>query len=124
MPVKCIVCAKDRKGSPVSDDFIIRFIRAIKKRLNIAQNNRLVVCKECMPVHMKRRADFEKKVVRYGGIGVILTILLLVLSFSLRSLLLGLFVILLMLLFTMTSYWPTVERTKAKETPKKRKAKK
>ncbi len=117
MATKCIVCGKTKAGTPVSEDIIIQIIRKIKQAFNVAKNNNLVVCSSCISEHKKKRAEFEKKLVRYGGFGAIIALLFLILSFSLKAILGGLFIFLLMLSFTLTSYYPAIKTQKTK--PKK-----
>lgn len=122
MATKCIVCEKDKTGTPVSDDVIIGTIRKVKRTLRVAQENRLVVCKDCLEEHKKRRAKFEAKVIRYGGFGAIVTVIFLIISQRLVSLLAGLFVIFVMLFLTLNDYWPTLAvepKAEAKRTKRK-----
>jgi len=92
----CIVCRHEKSGSAVKDDVLIRSIRSIKQALNIAANNRLVVCEECAPAHRQRREAFERKLLQYGAFGAILVIAFTLLSRTIQgflmSLLLGAFV--------------------------------
>ena len=120
MAIKCIICGNDKKGTPVSDDLIIRSIRRVKQTLNIAQNNKLVVCRKCMPEHLKRRENFEKRVVRYGAIGVIIAIVLLLLLQTWNSLVAGALIVILMLSFTITGYHPSLVSYPGEEKKKAR----
>lgn len=56
---KCIICGNDSDGALVADTHVIRAIRALKKKFGVAQNNTLVVCKNCEPVHAQKRKKFE-----------------------------------------------------------------
>ena len=71
----CIICSKEACGIAVADTRVIRAIRAVKRKFNMAANNRLLVCHECMEEYKKRRKSFERKVMLYGAIGIILIIL-------------------------------------------------
>ncbi|MFH1447721.1 MAG: hypothetical protein ABIG39_02560 [Candidatus Micrarchaeota archaeon] len=124
MASKCIVCGKNKTGVQVSEDMVIRSIRRIKQVLGIAKNNKLVVCKKCIPEHTKKRAAFEGKIVRYGGFGIIILIVFLLLSLSIKSLVAGIFITLLMLSFTLTDYYPTIRKKNQKPRSRVRKAKK
>lgn len=73
----CINCEKEGPGTPVKEDWVIRGIRSVKQRLNIARNAQLVVCADCLEKHEEKRKKFEKNLVMYAGIAVILTFLLL-----------------------------------------------
>ncbi|MDD5337645.1 MAG: hypothetical protein PHS02_04130 [Candidatus ainarchaeum sp.] len=70
----CIVCEKEPPGEayPVADDAIIRFIRAAKRKVNLARNNELYVCKDCHPAYSERRKKFEKNLVFFIAGGVII----------------------------------------------------
>ena len=122
MATKCIVCQKTKPGFEVSEDPVIRVIRRLKRAVGIAQNNRLVVCPSCAGEHAKRRATFEKRLVRYGALGAIITVLFIFLSPSINSFLLGLFMTLMLLAFTLTSYWPSIAGGQ-KKAPRRRKRK-
>jgi hypothetical protein len=92
----CIICQRERDGYAVREDFIIRGIRAVKRALRAATNNRLVVCKDCVDAHRAKRASFERKLMLYGGFGILLVIVFTLLSQTLQgfaaSLMLGIFV--------------------------------
>jgi hypothetical protein len=121
MATKCIVCQKTKSGAGVSDDPVIVAIRRVKRSVGIAQNNRLVVCAGCMDEHVKRRARFEKRMVRYGAMGAIITVLFMFLAPSINSFLLGLFMTLMLLAFALISYWPSL--ADGKRAPRRRKKK-
>jgi predicted RND superfamily exporter protein len=106
MATKCIVCKKDRKGLEVYDDLMIRSIRRVKTALNMVQNNKLVVCTGCMGEHLKRRKTFEKWLVIYGAVGLsVMLIVLLMSPDKLKALLLGLFLLALMVLLSVVTYY-------------------
>mgnify|MGYP001579377487 CR=1 FL=1 len=55
----CIVCHKENvRGYPVEDDAVIRAIRKIKQRFNMAKNNELVVEDACLAEYKKKRDKF------------------------------------------------------------------
>ncbi len=58
---KCIMCGNEADGGLVANTQAIRAIRAIKQKLNMAQNNTLVVCPNCIEIHAKKRKNFENK---------------------------------------------------------------
>ena len=119
MVTKCILCEKDKKGEPVSDDLIIRSVRRLKKATNTAQNNKLVVCKDCMPEHLKRRANFEKWLVRHGALGAIVAIVFFLMNPSLQTLAFGIFIVLLMLVLSLAYYHPSLVKYPAQEKTKR-----
>lgn len=90
MKTVCIMCKKEVDGGvEVVDDIVIRVIRKIKTILRVVQGNRLVVCKDCLAEHAKRRAEFEKTVVVYGVLATLIFLVLIFLSPRLPSVLSG-----------------------------------
>ena len=74
----CIICEKEPQGKAyaVKDDAVVRTIRGVKQRLGIARNNELFVCESCLPVYREKRKKFEKNLVLYVAIGVVIFVLL------------------------------------------------
>lgn len=74
----CIICEKEPQEAArkVKDDAIIKAIRAAKQRLGIARNNELYVCEGCMPKYVERRKKFERNIVFYVALGVIIFVLI------------------------------------------------
>jgi hypothetical protein len=105
----CIVCREEKDGSAVKDDPVITTIRGVKTRLGFASNRRLVVCDDCREEHRRRRQDFEKRLVQYGGIGLIILVGLFILTQTLNALLIGVFFLLILLLFSLVQYHPALE---------------
>lgn len=94
------------------DDAVIRTIRWAKRKLGVAQGNKLVVCPEDMEEHLKRRQRFEKRLIQYGALFFVLAVAMLLLSGSLA----GVLVIVLMAAFIMAlviavNYTPHVRKT-------------
>lgn len=89
MPTVCIVCQQQKDGTPVKDDVILSSIRRIKQSLNIAKNNTLVVCAECLEEHKKRRQNFEKSMIQFGGLGLLILVILLLLLQNIQAFLIG-----------------------------------
>lgn len=82
----CVSCQSDvegKKAVKVREDRIIRGIRRLKKALNIAQNNELYVCQDCLPKHMERRKSFERSML-FASVfsGLILVVLVAALLLS------------------------------------------
>lgn len=77
----CIICQAtvDAKTSiPIKEDRVIRTIRAIKKKLRIAQMNELYICKNDLQKHTERRKAFEKGMMFASiGAGIILVVIVL-----------------------------------------------
>jgi len=106
----CVVCKKEKKGVRVEDDPVIEAIRGIKERLNISKRNILVVCKECLPKAEEKRKRFERSVMTWGILAVLVAVLLLLISFSIQSLLLSVVTAVLFMLLALLSYFPKVEK--------------
>ncbi|MEM4389996.1 MAG: hypothetical protein QXG98_05030 [Candidatus Micrarchaeia archaeon] len=107
----CIICGRQRSGAPVADDAVIRTIRWLKRRLGVLQGNKLVVCRDDMEEHQRRRQRFEKHLIQYGAIFFVLAIAMLVLSGSL----LGMLIIVVMAAFILAlvivvDYTPLVKK--------------
>lgn len=79
----CIVCAKEVDGNAyrVKDDRVIKMIRAIKQKLNLARNNELYVCEPCFPVYQPKRKNFEKNMVYAAALAVIMIVVLVAMQF-------------------------------------------
>jgi hypothetical protein len=116
MAVKCIICERETNGTAVKDDAVIGFIRWAKRMMRMAQNNRLVVCRDCMATHKAKREKFEKNLVQHivlGGIiflGLTLVPIFTKAGFSLGASLVGLlFFAGIVGLAVLSSYHPAVE---------------
>ena len=75
----CIVCEKEVGSSavPIKEDRIIRILRGIKQKFNVAKMNELYVCEEDRKKHEERRKSFEKGVLFASiGAGIVVVILL------------------------------------------------
>jgi hypothetical protein len=76
----CIICEKEPQPGTnyyrVKDDAVIRVIRAIKQRFGVARNNELCVDQGCLPKYRERRKRFERNMVFYVALGVILFVLI------------------------------------------------
>lgn len=71
----CIMCHNERSGEQVADTVVIRAIRRVKERLNMATNNSLVVCSDCLEAHARRLKSYERKMLLHAALAVILVIL-------------------------------------------------
>lgn len=103
-------------GYPVKEDIVIRSIRKIKRFFGIAKNNRLIVSEEMYEEYKKRRTKFEKTLVQYIALAVIIFIAFVGLSLLSGTLSLGTFIISIfigafLVLFSLTSYVPAIEET-------------
>ena len=81
----CLICGKERKGTPIKNDIVINSIRKIKKWMNIEKGNKIVICKECTEEYVKRRKAYEKSLTTALIITVILFAALLFLSAHLQA---------------------------------------
>ena len=107
----CVVCFKEKDGFPVYDDFVIRTIRGIKRSLHIAKNNTLVVCKDCLEEHRKKRKNYEKTLVVHiviAGVVLVAFVLAPILTsgFSPVAILLGIFLAALIVGMAVFSHHP------------------
>jgi uncharacterized protein YacL len=118
----CIICGEEvKKGSEVVEDKIIEIIRKIKGKFGAVKGYKLLVCENCIEKYEKRRKRFERNVIIYGGLGVVMALFLIVFNFSFASILTGIFLILVMILLALMGYQP---RIKKKEEVKKNERKK
>ncbi len=116
----CIICEKEvREGVAVQDDLVIRTIRKIKQRLNMAKNNVLVVEEGCMEEYRKRRAKYERDVVMrvvFAAIILLVFVLLPVFTtgFSIWATLLGLVLAGMFMALSLFSHFPKIAETAAR----------
>ncbi len=114
----CIECNESVAGKravKVKEDRIIRLIRIVKQKLNIAANNELYVCEKDIDKHIKRRKDFEKNMVFFSilaGLVVLAMVASMLLSESLNiwavfsSIVIGMFILTFAVVF---KYAPALE---------------
>jgi hypothetical protein len=75
MAKKCVVCQKDLvsgRAARVKEDFVINGIRKVKKALRVARGNELYVCENDYEKQQARRKDYEKNIVIFATIGVVI----------------------------------------------------
>jgi len=126
--VVCIICNKEKSGTPIKEDIVIRTIRRIKEALRISTGNKLVVCNEHIEEAKKRREKFEKSILTYGGIGAVLGIILVILAiFSqksivaiLQTIVLLIFLVLVMAALSLYQYFPAIEEAKGASAKKRK----
>lgn len=107
----CYICGLEKeKGYAVKDDAFISLIRSIKKRLGIAKNYSILVCDGCKETYDKKRKNFERTTILYLVIAFIASGALLLLRFSISSLLIGLSLFGLFVFFLLPYYVPSIER--------------
>jgi hypothetical protein len=139
MATVCVICEKEKAGTPVYEDIIIRSIRRVKQGIKgiirrvapsllpsapsilVPQNNKLVVCKGCAQEHAKRRANFEKWLIIYVGLGGLMAVVFLILSQSLMAVFAGVVILMFMAALALLSYWPSLEDAAPKARAGKRK---
>ena len=142
MATVCVICEKEKAGTPVREDVIIRSIRRVKQGFKgileriapsllpsapgilVPQNNRLIVCKECAPEHAKRRANFEKTLIMYVGLGGLMAVLFLILSQSFMAVFAGAVILAFMAALAVLSYWPSLEEGRVAQAARASKRKK
>lgn len=124
----CIICYKEKDGTPVQDDFVIRFIRGIKQRLNMAKNSTLVVCPDCMAAYRERRKKYEGTLMQHlviGGIVLVVFVLAPIFTsgFSITAVVLGVVLAALVVGLTLFSHCPKIA-DKAEPAAKQKKGRK
>lgn len=119
----CIICGGEiSNGNEVIEDKIIEIIRAIKSKLGVVKGYKLYVCENCLEPYEKKRKRFERNVLLYGGLGLVLTLLLLFFNFSISSFLVGILLFLVMILLAVMGYVPQIKKKEVKkDETKKRK---
>ena len=141
----CVSCQKNVEGMEavaVQEDRVIRTIRAVKQKLNIAQMNELYVCKTDLEEHMKRRKSFEKSMLFasvLAGLLFIVIVVALLLSgrFEIFPIFSSIIIAAFVLVLPLFKYTPALDGTETKlivaggeamddapEKPKEAKAKK
>ena len=76
-----MVCGKEKAGSDVEEDHVIRAMRWFKENVSKnAKGYRIVVCNECMPEYRKLRSKFVRRRAMYVGLGIIFTVSVAVVS--------------------------------------------
>lgn len=107
----CIICSEEiTKGNEVVEDKIIDFIRKVKSKLGVVKGYKLYVCDNCLETYEKKRKRFERNILLYGGLGLVLTLLLLFFNFSIGSFLVGILLFLVMLLLAIMGYVPQIKK--------------
>lgn len=120
----CIVCEKEMEGYPVEDDAVIHAIRKIKRKFNVAKNNELVVCENCLPEHKKKREKFEKNLVMHVVIAAVVLIIFFFVSIfspsgiSLSGIFLGMVLAALVVGMSVFNHWPKIAAKAAAREPR------
>jgi hypothetical protein len=105
------------KAYKVKDDRVLNLMRAAKKRLGMKlKNNRLFVCESHKQEYLKKRKGFERNVMVLSALAAVFFVIIFVVNFMngdiadiLRSLLLGVLLILIVPLFLIFIYVPAIE---------------
>jgi hypothetical protein len=105
----CVVCKNEKKGTPVEDDLYLDTIRNIKTKLNVAKNNKLVVCKDCLPQARDKRRRFERTFMMWAVLATVFFVMLVVMYPSLQSIFYGLVFVVIFILLSLLLYFPRVE---------------
>jgi len=121
----CIICTKENvEGSSVVEDKVIEVLRKIKGKFGAVKGYKLMVCDDCLEKYEKRRKTFERNIIIYGGIGIVIALFLLIFNFSIGSLLAGIILFLVLMIMAMMGYTPRIEKKEVKEDGKKSRRKK
>ncbi|MDE1851220.1 MAG: hypothetical protein KGH69_00840 [Candidatus Micrarchaeota archaeon] len=106
----CVICGEQKRGLHVKIDRVIDAIRWFKTNVTKNErNNTLVVCKGCYPEYSKMRKKYVARMYLYVGLGVLFTILVLLMSLSILSLLIGALLTGALFLFSLLNYIPDLE---------------
>ncbi len=117
----CIICGEEiSNGHEVIEDKIIEIIRAIKSKLGVVKGYKLYVCEKCVEPYEKKRKIFERNTLLYGGLGLVLALILLVFNFSIGSLLVGILLFLVMILLAIMGYVPRIKKKEVKKNETKK----
>jgi len=107
----CVICRQEKKGDKVEDDIYLETMRKIKNKLNIAANNTLVVCKDCLPKADEKRKRFERTIMVWGILMSLLFVMFMLMSPTLLSIFLSIVaIIFFMFIAFLTSYFPNIEK--------------
>ena len=106
-----------QNGYKVKEDKVIGLMKAAKKRLGMKlKNNRLFVCEQHKEEYKKKRKGFERNVLILSALAAVFFVIIFVVNLMngdvadiLRSLLLGVLLILLVPLFLIFIYVPAIE---------------
>jgi hypothetical protein len=117
-------------GYRIKEDRVINLMKAAKKRLGMRlKNNRLFVCERHKDEYLKKRKGFERNVVILSALAAVFFVIIFVVNLThgevadiLRSLLLGVLLILLVPLFLVFIYVPAIEEKPASGAPQQAKA--
>ncbi len=108
---RCVICGKANDGIEIQEDQILGLLRWFKR--NVTRNEKgykLVVCKSCYPIYTKSRKRFVNRQVLYVGLGVILSLLLVIGGGNkLLAVLYSIIVIVFMYALSLLSYMPTLK---------------
>ncbi len=117
MAIYCIICGKQKRGLPVKNDHVLEALRLFKRNITRnEQGNKLVVCKEDYLAYKKKREKYTSRQTLYIAIGVIFMILGLLVSISLSTILLSIFVIAVLYTLSLINYTPALDiKTDEKE---------
>ena len=112
----CLISKKEvEEGYPIVEDQVVRTIRKIKKRFGLLQNNEIVVSPEHLETYKKKREAFERNLVLYSAIAIIVVVVFSVLpivlsgTFNFMAVLYSFLLGLMIVLFALMGYVPQVD---------------
>ncbi len=115
----CIICGNEIKKTDgayrVKEDIVIKWLREIKKKLKIAKNNELFVCKEDYEKYKEKRKQFERNFTFASALAAAILLLLIIVPIffgslpGISSIFFGLIVGAFLILMALISYLPAVE---------------
>ena len=119
----CLICEKRKQGVPIKEGQVIKTIRKIKKIFGIAKGNTLVICDTCMPEYKKRRSSFEKTMLIWTIIGIVIGLALIIPSILIGDTILGILrsilvaiilIVVLLVLVGIVRYIPSIAKSTKK----------
>mgnify|MGYP005846572265 CR=1 FL=1 len=105
----CIICKRERDGTPVEEDFYITTVRELKQRLGWATGNILVVCAEDTEKAKAKRKRFERYLMWYGILAIAVLGIITLSARSVVGFLWGLLVGAFVMAFSMFTYFPRMK---------------
>jgi len=118
MPKVCIICGNEIKKDAayrVKEDVVIAWLRRIKRRLGVAKNNELFVCKSDYEKYKEKRQQFERNFTFASALSAVIILLIIIVPIlfgslpSISGIFFGIVVGMFLLLMSLISYLPAVE---------------
>ncbi|MCK4319617.1 hypothetical protein KAW38_03540 [Candidatus Micrarchaeota archaeon] len=115
----CLISKKEvKEGYPIIEDPVVQTIRKIKKRFGLLQNNEIVVSPEHLETYKKKREAFERNLVIYSAVAIIVVVVFSTLpiilsgTFNFMAVLYSFLLGIMIVLFALMGYLPQVDTGK------------